>query len=355
MKVRFIGSMPSSGYSGGRLLALGMAESLALKGVNVEFLTNNHPIMMEEFKSFSRIDLKVVNFKNLDQYLNSRVDHLIIIPQQGEIKLHKRWALHGQKLDTKIHLLNFESANWFNEVSPDKKNPKLWDGWVEVSKTCNSIISISKEGNKYAKEFYNNVRSDCEFTAIYPGINSIKADSVTQMDKKKQILFVTRIDPHKGFNMLEPFLTDELNGYTLIIVVGSGGFPFLEKIRWKRKFKKYGLSLKIIHRIGSQEKFKLIKESAVLYFPTKFEGFGLPPLEAAYCKTACACSDLSVLQEFGQKAFNYGNTNVVLSMRNAIIQALKSQEKINLEWPRISKIAKMEEWGKRQDDFLQNI
>ena len=346
--------MPSRGYSGGRLLALGMAESLALTGTEVEFITDSYPMMMEEFHNSSKVNFIITDFSKLDNYQDQNVNHLIIVPQQGRMDLHKKWAKHGIKLKASIHLLNFESANWFNEVSPFKRDENLWNGWKEVAKACKSIISISYEGNKYAKEFYNEIPDDCVFDCIYPGINSIKADSVKISEKKKQILFVTRIDPHKGFNLLEPLMTDELAGYTIIIIVGNGRFSFIQKSRWKRRFKEKGLKLKIIHRIDSRYKFELIKESSLLYFPTKFEGFGLPPLEAAYCKTPCACGDLPVLKEFGKQAFEYANPDNVEEMRAAILRALNSQDKVNEEWQRIAKIARMNEWGKRQFSYFEN-
>ena len=115
------------------------------------------------------------------------------------------------------------------------------------------------------------------------------------------------------------------------------------------------MELEIRYAVTGVDKFKLLKESALLYFPSRFEGFGLPPLEAAYSRLPCACADLRVLREFGKKAFSYGDPSDKQSMRAAIHAALGSEESLMGEYERIRAIARMDEWGRRQERLFGNL
>jgi len=108
-------------------------------------------------------------------------------------------------------------------------------------------------------------------------------------------------------------------------------------------------------RISSLEKFTLLKNSAVLYFPTRFEGLGLPPLEAAYCGLPCACSDLPVLRELGGDAFVYGNPDDETDMRRAVLEAIESRDRVRAAQPRMMEIGSMDRCGLRMKALLQKV
>ena len=356
MRVRFLGTMPVAGYSGGRLLALTMAESLAMTGETVDFLVNNIPEMYDEFKSFSRLNLIKADFDNLSPWVDRSIDIVIIIPGQGHIFKHGEWTRHAIECHAKIVLLNFEPPNWFNKVSPYKRDEESWAGWDIVSKYADLILSISQEGNKYAKKYYKSTKEKCKFDFCYPGINTVLADQApSTRQRQKQIVMLTRIDPHKGFDILEPLVTPKLAGYHVVIHLGTGEFPSSKLRKLRRKFSQLNMKFEIKSAIVGVDKFTLLKQSSLLYFPTRFEGFGIPPLEAAYCLLPCACSNLPVLKEFGKKAFTYGDPNDIKDMRRAVIKALTSQNRLRKEHRRISKIAKMQEYGKRQVKIFKSL
>ena len=49
--------MPKKGYSGGRLLALGLAEAIARVNIKTEIFVDNIPEMYDEFRFFSKIKI----------------------------------------------------------------------------------------------------------------------------------------------------------------------------------------------------------------------------------------------------------------------------------------------------------
>ena len=341
--------MPKKGYSGGRLLALGLAEALAKVNISTELFVDNIPEMYDEFRSFSKIKITpTLHFSNIFLSIDKEIDYILIVPHSGRLIFYWIWILYAKVCNAKIILLNFETPNWFNSLSPYKRSEALWAGWRLTSKYASMILSISKEGMGYAKKYYKHVPPNCVFTYSYPGINSIVADQAKECkDRKKQIILLTRIDLHKGFDALHALLDKKLKGYRVIICIGNGKFPKNIFERWKKKFHSYGMDLEIKYQVKGKEKYELLKESSLLFFPTLFEGFGLPPLEAAYCKLPVACSNLPVLKEFGRSSFNYGDPRDVESMRGAILLALNDNNKMVNDFDRLASIARIEEWGHR--------
>lgn len=356
MRVRLLARMPSTAYSGGRLLALTMAEALAHAGAEVDFLVDCIPFMYQEFQSFSRVKLISADFDNLSPWVDTNVDAVIIVPGAFDVHAHGEFARHAIECRAKIALLNFESPNWFNAVSPFKKDAALWEGWDIISEYADMIMSISGEGNKHAKDYYVRCPKRCLFDFSYPGINTILADQARQPKvRKKQIVFLTRVDKHKGFDMLDPLVHRDLAGYAVMVFVGTGKVPPGTVERWKAKFDSVGMGFSLNAPIVGREKFALLKASALNYFPTRFEGFGIPPLEAGYCMLPCACSDLPVLREFGGDAFVYGDPSDPEDMRRAVLEALESTDRIAKGHRHLSNIARIENYGKRMMTMLGRL
>ena len=356
VRVRFIGTMLAKGYSGGRLLALTFAEALATTGATVDFLVSQLPEMYLEFASFSRINVTQFKFDRLSDFVDRSIDVVVIVPGQGNPQKHSEFLRHAIECHAKIILLNFESPNWFNSVSPFKRDPNLWEGWDIISQYADFILSISAEGNKWAKEYYSEVKPDCQFGYCYTAINSVVADTAPAIAPRlKQIVMLTRVDPHKGLGAMQPFIHRDFAGFKLLVCIGSGEVPADLKRSWRDKFGQVGVDFEIRGPVIGYEKFVLLKSSSLLYFPSRFEGFGIPPLEAAYCLLPTVCSDLPVLREFGQDAFFYADPEDLKGVRAAALAAMASPGRLVAEHPRIASIARLEDCGRRLAEIIRSV
>ena len=70
-------------------------------------------------------------------------------------------------------------------------------------------------------------------------------------------------------------------------------------------------------KMDEYTKWVEIKKSLFMILPSSFEGFGMPPAEALYCKIPCIASDLPVLRE------NYGDYLEYFPARN--VEALRTK------------------------------
>lgn len=61
--------------------------------------------------------------------------------------------------------------------------------------------------------------------------------------------------------------------------------------------KRYGVKLELMANVTERAKFAVLKTARLLVYPSLFEGFGLPPVEALYCGSQVVAFDLEVLQE----------------------------------------------------------
>jgi glycosyltransferase involved in cell wall biosynthesis len=68
----------------------------------------------------------------------------------------------------------------------------------------------------------------------------------------------------------------------------------------------------------------LLTGAAALLYPTRYEGFGLPPLEARACGTPALVSDLPVLRESGGDAGIYLPPGDVAAWTEAVIDVLRA-------------------------------
>ncbi|EIF4225272.1 hypothetical protein LFT30_001819, partial [Campylobacter jejuni] len=233
MKVAIIGRNSSNGYSGGRYHSWILAEQMSTFS-EVLYYTNNKPVFMNDFEIYqyhSRIQIKILD-EDFSQLCKEKYtpNIVILIPHLSYNMLFFnniiRFAL---KHKSKLILLNFESPNWFNKYSPAQRDYRLWDGWLLASKFSDCVLSASKESCNYATQFYPQEKYRL-FEYCYPPINSqvadiVFSDSFVKKDKRIGISVRFYNAEHKGVFSIPDLLSEDLSGFTLVLLVGTGDIP----------------------------------------------------------------------------------------------------------------------------------
>jgi len=133
------------------------------------------------------------------------------------------------------------------------------------------------------------------------GSSPERGDPVGRLDA--QLLAVGNRMPHKGFEtLLEALARMEPDRRPTLVITGSHGddplAPVVERLG-------LGEHVRLCGWLSPDELDRLYRESTVLVFPTRFEGFGLPPLEAMARGCPVIVSDLPVLHEVAGDAALY--------------------------------------------------
>lgn len=294
-------SNPAEVYSGGRYHGLMVTEALAKIGCQTYYVTNRLPVFWNDFEAFpnhNEINC-LFGWEDANKKLPKKLDYVFIVPGTSDKSFYDYAINSAKKRNAKVILVNFETENWFNRYSPKKKTSEQWSDWKKVASAACIILSITDEGGKYAKEYYSEVPSSIEFATCYPPINTKAADEIVGTERKKQILLLARFsgDVHKGGSIVYKLIDESLRGYNLAILVGTGCVPDKEKADIENECEKLGVGLEWHFKLSEMEKFRLYKESEVLLFPSFFEGYGYPPIEARYCGCKVVAFDLPVLRE----------------------------------------------------------
>ena len=139
-------------------------------------------------------------------------------------------------------------------------------------------------------EYYNNDNYDFD---VENTLNKYKI-------KNKYLLFVGMIEPRKNIlSILKSFkeVDSELN--LDLVIVGKKGWYYKEIEEYVSELLKTGIKNNIIFTgyVSEPELKYLYKNAYIFIYPSIYEGFGLPPLQAMVCKVPVITSKLSSLPE----------------------------------------------------------
>ncbi len=173
--------------------------------------------------------------------------------------------------------------------------------------------------NGVGEEFVEKEKSKIEY--LYSKFN-IPRD-------KKILMYVGNLKPHKNLEtLLEAFSKIEDKEKCCLLLVGKAfeKYNILEEKETKLNIKE-----NVIHTgIVSQEELVDLYNLADLFvFPSLYEGFGIPILEALACGTPVICSNTSSMPEVGGNVVEYINPYDVEEIKDKIQCVFESLGKYN--------------------------
>ena len=350
----------SGNYSGGRYHAWIMAEALASRSHNVTFWGNQYPLYGNDFKDYEAHKRIKFHGKNrAPSWSTSSNNRIVIVVPHTERPFGRYYAalVEAARSSARVVLLNFESPNWFNSMSPERRPEILWDNWRLVAQHADGILSSSNEGARFASDYYNCRRSDCLLEYIHPAINSKVADSASE-GRSEQIIAITRFgngNKHKGGLDMLHVLGPWICGRQLLLILGRNGMEQSIKMLFEKRCYEYGGELRILQGISDYQKFTEIKRSRLMLFLSYFEGFGYPPVEAMYCGVPCIAYDLPVLRELGETGVTFvarGDVNAVSAAASRILSETSSPTNVRSF---VEQQVGFEAYATKLDRFLKEI
>jgi len=164
-------------------------------------------------------------------------------------------------------------------------------------KSSKKIIAVSQATKNDILKHFPNVPED-KIVVIYEGITSLKKPKPQNPKPFSYILYIGNCYPHKNLEtLLSAFSILHKQIPDLHLVIAGRNDVFFKKLKEKSNSLE---AVSFIHfgENPSDERLAELYDQAELYvFPSRIEGFGLPPLEAMSQSTPVACSDIPSLKE----------------------------------------------------------
>ncbi len=222
-----------------------------------------------------------------------------------------------------IHDLSFlENPSWFS---------KGYYWWYRLMtplavRTSSHILTVSEFSKQEILRFYPFMKQQ-DITVAYgaPDEKFRSSDEYDNAPSTPFVLVVSSLDPRKNFaRLIEAF--DTIKGCKLYIV-GTRYHVFTKTGEPTNE----NDNLCFLGRVSDEELLRLYNQAACFVFPSLYEGFGLPPIEAMSCGCPVLVSDIPVLREVCADAALYFNPCDSKNIREMIQYYLDNQESLALK------------------------
>lgn len=199
-----------------------------------------------------------------------------------------------------------------------------------LSKKCLHIFTVSNTAkNELCKELYV---PEEKISVIYNGISSIfKTTTKLRLNTKARpyILTVSSHHPRKNYDrLIQAFKKIEDNSIDLY-VVGN----FIKHFSSNNRLK-HVENVKYLTNVSDEELLSYYQNAKLFVFPSLYEGFGIPVIEAMSQNLPCVISNIPVFKEIGDDSVTYINPKSVQSIVDGINKSLTSHEK-SIEYPKL--------------------
>lgn len=175
---------------------------------------------------------------------------------------------------------------------------------AEIMQKADGIITVSKKTKEDLLRIYPSI-SEEKVRVIYHGNSMIRPKS--KNDKKfplKYILMVGNRDRYKNGNVVLKALkkVKEVIGDLQLVCVGGGSFSDVEI----GLMEELGVRESVMQiSLTDDELYYAYQYAECFVFPSLYEGFGIPILEAFYCKCPVILSNASCFPEIAQDGALY--------------------------------------------------
>ena len=214
----------------------------------------------------------------------------------------------------------------------------------------NSIISVSDfSRTELVSKLYFNEES---LNTIYNGIDK---EWVSTRDYKKnnQILYVGNFKKHKNLDILiDAFTKIKCNSKYELILIGGDKNSFNYSTRLK--VDNYS-NIKCYKAVPRKELIAYYNRAYLFVFPSTYEGFGFPPLEALACECPILISDIPVFKEIYADIACYFNPYDVNDLVEKIELLLENHILTNRQIKKSQEFANKYSWDKTYNQTIKLI
>jgi glycosyltransferase involved in cell wall biosynthesis len=214
---------------------------------------------------------------------------------------------------------------------------------------ASKVIAVSSNTKNDIIDYYK--ISEDKIEVIYLA-NSLTHESLIY-DKSKcdYILFVGVREAYKNWEKFIKAVAPLLIREKHLTVKSAGGGPF--KVKELELLNSLGIQKQVAHVSVSTESLPALYHNALLFvFPSLYEGFGIPVLEAFNCECPVVLSNISSLPEVGADAALYFDPTDEIDIRTKIEMLVYNEDLRNEYKRRGLQRARTFSWDRTSNETL---
>lgn len=206
----------------------------------------------------------------------------------------------------------------------------------KACENADHIIAVSECTKRDIIQFYN-IPAE-KISVIYQGCSTIFAETADEAKKQEVckrhnlpqefILSVGSIEKRKN-TMLAVKALVHLPRNLHLVLIGKWT-PYVEELKTAAKQNGVENRLHIIHKASSADLPAIYQSATVFAYPSVYEGFGIPILEALYSRVPVVAAKGSCLEEAGGKHSLYVDKDDDKAMAEAIKQAMMPERRAKM-------------------------
>lgn len=234
-------------------------------------------------------------------------------------------------------------------------------------KKANGIITISESSKKDILKFYPGTPAQ-KIKVIYHGFDPEVFEKERDFEKEaaikkrlevkgKYLLYIGAIQPRKNLQVfIEAFnrLKKDQNLNLSLVLVGEKAW-LSENTLKKAKESPYSADIIMPGKLKFDDLGHLCRGASIFVFPSLYEGFGIPPLEAMAAKVPVILANNSSLPEVGGDAALYFDAKNPADLADKIMRVLNDESLRSEMIARGLKQAKKFSWKKCAQETLEYL
>lgn len=189
-------------------------------------------------------------------------------------------------------------------------------------KTSKRIITVSQFSKSEICSYYNLDKKLLD--VVYNGVDdNFKDNTVSRSNSSPYFLAVSSLSENKNLSrLIEAFNQIEIDNLKLLIVGG------IDTLRFKNiidlDILKNNKRIVFKGRVPDEELKSLYHNAIAFIFPSLYEGFGIPPLEAQLSNCPVILSDIPPLKEIYGNSVLYCNPNSITDIKERMIHMISN-------------------------------
>lgn len=221
------------------------------------------------------------------------------------------WPLARSKSIPIIYDLSYEK---YPEFAEPRNQAFLSSQVRKTVSRADHIITISQNSKREIREFYG--VGESSISVAYPAVDTAHYYRRSQNEINKAlkkyhlegsyILFVGNIEPRKNLiHLLLAYekLPSQLRKKYSLVLVGAKGWQDAQIFETIQRLQSQGNLIQLpSKRVSDADMPAIYSGASVFVYPSIYEGFGIPPIEAMACGVPVVASDNSSLPEACGKA-----------------------------------------------------